>query len=209
MARILLLIILIGLLPGCATSGINIAGDRCYNKSLPALLDATDLKSLFRDIGRELCADGCAESALDCSGDKIRFKTCDNDSGARRATVLVTDFADIQTFVPNQSGLLMGELMRASLNEVCCYKIVQAEFAKYFKLSENGLVALTRKVKEIKNDEYSQPEMIVGTYSYANNNKVVIFVRRIDTETGKISKMVMRELNYSCADRTIIGYSFR
>lgn len=68
----------------------------------------------------------------------------------------------------------MGELMRSSLNNVCCYQIIQAEFAKYFKLSENGLVVLTRKISEIKNDEYSQSDAIVGTYSYLNNSKVVI-----------------------------------
>jgi hypothetical protein len=120
-----------------------------------------------------------------------------------RLTVLVTDFADLQTFIPNQSGLLMGELMRAGLNKTCCYKIIQAEFAKYFKLSENGLVVLTRNVNEIKKDEYSQSEAIVGTYNYLNNNKVVVFVRRINMATGRISKMVTREVNYSCLGRSV------
>jgi hypothetical protein len=109
--------------------------------------------------------------------------------------VLVTDFADIQSFQPNQAGLLMGELMRGSLSNVCCYKIIQAEFGKYFKLSENGLVVLTRNATEIKNDEYAKSEAIVGTYSYMNNNKVVIFARRMNTETGKISRMVTKEVS--------------
>ena len=122
---------------------------------------------------------------------------------------MVTDFADIQSFMPNPSGLLMGELMRGGLNDVCSYKIVQAEFAKYFKLSENGLVVLTRQVSEVKKDAYSQPDVIVGTYSYLNNNKVLIFVRKINTESGIISRMVTRELNYTCLARSVTGYSVK
>ena len=57
---------------------------------------------------------------------------------------------------------------------------------------------MSRNVNEIKKDDYSQPETIVGTYNYLNNNKVVIFVRKINMASGKISKMVTREVNYSC-----------
>jgi len=103
----------------------------------------------------------------------------------------------------------MGELMRGSLNKVCCYKIIQAEFAKYFKLSENGLVVLTRKINEIKKDDYSHSDVIVGTYSYLNNNKVLIFVRKINIGTGKISKMVTREISYNCVGRSVNGYSVK
>lgn len=173
------------MLTGCATYHADTYG-ACYNKSLPILLDSTDLKVLFQDIAAELCADTCA-----------------NRDDINRQTVLVTDFADLQTFIPNQSGLLMGELMRASLNKVCCYKIIQAEFAKFFKLSENGLVVLTRNVNEIKKDEYSQSEAIVGTYNYLNNNKVIIFARKINMKTGTISRMVTREVNYSCLGRSL------
>lgn len=173
----------------------------CYNKSLPILLDATDLKALFQDMAAELCVDTCTDCAPRASEKAI--PACAPRDDANRLTVLVTDFADLQTFIPNQPGLLMGELMRASLNKVCCYKIIQAEFAKYFKLSENGLVVLTRNVNEIKKDEYSQSEAIVGTYNYLNNNKVIVFVRRINMATGRISKMVTREVNYSCLGRSV------
>jgi len=119
-----------------------------------------------------------------------------------KRTVLVTDFVDIQSFVPKQQGILMGELMRGSLNSNCSYRIVQAEFAKYFKLSESGLVVLSRNVGVIKHDEYKQPECIVGTYSIMNN-KLILFVRRINTDTGKISKMVTREITYSCSGKQV------
>ncbi|HBG05970.1 MAG: hypothetical protein A2075_16385 [Geobacteraceae bacterium GWC2_58_44] len=99
--------------------------------------------------------------------------------------------------------------MRGGLNAACCSKIVQAEFAKYFKLSENGLVVLTRQVSEIKKNEYAHPEVVVGTYNYLNNNKVLIFVRRINTETGAISRMVTREIDYTCAGRSVLGYTVK
>ena len=210
LAICILLFCLTALLSSCAVSlpSQSIAGN-CYNKSLPILLDSTDLKALFQDMAAELCTDtcsGCSKHLTD--GNKIAPSSPEVDE-INRMTVLVTDFADIQTFLPNQSGLLMGELMRGSLNNVCCYKIMQAEFGKLFRLSENGLVVLTRKANEIKRDAYFQSEAVVGTYNYLNNNKVVIFVRKINTETGRISRMVTREINYSCGSQSVIGYTVK
>ena len=196
------------LLSGCAASlPISSAGD-CYNKSLPTLLDATDLKALFQDIASELCLNGRPRLSSWIEDAKPVAESGE-DEEISRSTVLVTDFADIQSFQPHQSGLLMGELMRGALNDVCGHRIIQAEFAKYFKLSENGLVVLTRKVNEIKQGEYSQPEVVVGTYSYLNNNKILIFVRKISTETGTISRMVTSELRYTCGARSVTGYSVK
>lgn len=212
MSRLVLyftILCILGLLSGCVASLPSSYGGSCYNKPLPVLLDSTDLKALFRDIASELCIDTCSDCSASTKDDKLSTASCSGRDEINSKTVLVTDFADIQSFLPNQSGLLMGELMRGSLNQVCCYKIIQAEFAKYFKLSENGLVVLTRKFNEIKKDEYSQSEAIVGTYSYLNNNKVVIFVRKINTETGKITRMVTREIDYSCVGRSVLRYTVK
>jgi hypothetical protein len=200
----------LGLLTGCAASLPSAIGGNCYNKALPMLLDSTDLKALFQDIAAELCVDPCPSGYMSKTKDaRANASSCTNQDDTNRMTVLVTDFADLQSFLPNQSGILMGELMRGSLSKVCSYKIVQAEFGKYFKLSEYGLIVLTRNVREIKKDEYSQSEAIVGTYSYQNNNKIVIFVRKINTETGNISRMVTREVNYACAGGAVLGYNVK
>ena len=175
----------------------------CYGRSLPVLLEATDIKSLFADIAAELCVDTCYDFTTRGYNDKGTTHDCANCNEINHQTVLVTDFADIQTYMPNNSGILMGEIMRASLNNVCCYKIIQAEFAKYFKLSNNGLVVLTRMANEIRKEEYNESEVVVGTYSFLANNKLLIFVRRIDMTTGKISKIVTRELDYSCSEHFI------
>jgi hypothetical protein len=177
--------------------------------TLPLALESTDLKLLFEDISAELCVDACSDFVTtipDGSGGVIH--SVDRDA-VQRQTVMVTDFVDVQAYIPKRSGILMGELMRAGLNKMCCYKIIQGEFARYFKLSADGLVVLTRDAAEIKDDEYSQSEVVVGTYNYLNDyavsrrNKLVIFVRRIDTQTGKISKIVTREVNYYCDGREI------
>jgi len=152
----------------------------------------------------ELCIDHCSDCVAKNPDGTVRVipQTCGTDE-LKRQTVLVTDFVDIKSYMPEHSGLLMGEMMRGSLNQVCCYRIVQAEFGKYFKLNDNGLISLTRRISEIKKDDYPQPEAVVGTYNYLNNSKVVLFVRRINTSTGHVVKMVTRELDYSCVGRKI------
>ena len=197
----LLLLCFALLLGGCVT---EMAYSPCQGRPLPQLLDATSLKPLFNEIAYELCSNNCTDCAVrNADGTlKITPQACGLDE-FKRQTVLVTDFVDIRSYMPEPSGLLMGEMMRGGLNQVCCYKIVQAEFGKYFKLNEHGLVSLTRRVSEVKQDDYPQPEAVVGTYNYVNNNKVVLFVRRINTTTGQVVKMVTRELDYNCMGRKI------
>lgn len=200
--RLITLLVGLCLLSGCVTDMVY---GPCYGKTLPQLLDSTTLKPLFQEMAYELCTDSCTDCAVrNPDGTlKVTPKTCSLEE-IKRQTVLVTDFVDLKSYVPGDSGLLMGELMRGSLNQVCCYKIVQAEFGKYFRLNENGLVSLTRRVSEIKRDDYPQPEAVVGTYNYLNNSKVVLFVRRINTTTGYVTKMVTREIDYSCIGRKVV-----
>jgi hypothetical protein len=166
-------------------------------------LDQVELKTIFLSIAKELCTDSCAECGRP---DKACGSAVGKGSDLElHQAVLVADFVDLQNYQPNQYGILMGELMRGSLNSYCCSKIIQAEFAKYFKLTESGLVVLTRNVSDIKTDKYSQPECIVGTFSFLNS-KLIIFVRRINTTTGQISKMVMREIDFKC-DQGKVSYT--
>jgi hypothetical protein len=176
----------------------------CHGKSLAQLLDATDLKSLFQQAAYELCTENCRDCIRKSpDGTVVVLPDLCSTDDIKRQTVLVTDFVDIKTYAPEQHGLLMGELMRGSLNQVCCYRIVQAEFGKYFKLNENGLVSLTRRISDVKQDSYPQPEAVIGTYNHVNSNKMVLFVRRINTTTGQVVKMVTREIDYSCNGRQI------
>ncbi len=166
----------------------------CYSRPLPTLLDSTNLKTMFTGMAVELCQSPCTQ---DCEADR---QTCPGD--AAKQTTLVTDFANLETYIPGQQGLLMGESMRAALSSACCSKIVQAEFGKHFKLSDQGLVALTRKVDEIRRDEFPYQETVVGTYSF-QGSKLALFARKIDSRSGIVSRMVSREINFTCGRNSI------
>jgi hypothetical protein len=190
-------------LNGCAAQNTAVRYSTCYGKTFNQLLESTDLKPLFNGIARELCTEPCVTEGGDLSTDKSdKSLRCPPAKDKNDYSILITDFVDIQSFTPASQGLLMGELMRGSLSSVCSTKITQVEFAKFFNLNEKGLVVLSRKVSEIKKDEYDQTEAIVGTYSYLNN-KIVIFARKINVVTGKISRMVTREVDYNCAGGSV------
>jgi len=184
---------------GCAHQNMAKRYSACSGKTFNQLLESTDLKPLFNDIARELCTEPCVTEGGTTSG---KSSKCSSANDTNSYSVLITDFVDIQSFTPASQGLLMGELMRGSLSSICSTKITQVEFAKFFNLNAKGLVVLSRKVSEIKNDEYDQTEAIVGTYSYLNN-KIVIFARKINVVSGKISRMVTREVDYNCAGGTV------
>jgi FlgO protein len=196
-------LVIASLLTSLLATGCAGRGGSCSGKSFNQLLESTELKPLFNDMALELCSEPLpGTTASSAAQDAPSDHKCQALSGKPNYSVLVTDFVDIQTFAPAPQGLLMGELMRGSLSSVCCTKITQVEFAKFFNLNEKGLIVLSRKVSEIKNDDYDQTEAIVGTYSYLNN-KIVLFARKINVVTGKISRMVTREIDYNCSGSKI------
>lgn len=200
----LILLLMGAVLCGCSGSGLSGRYGTCSGKSFNQLLEATDLKPLFNDMARELCGGMCPGGVGSLPGHDA---ACSDLPRGNAYSLLVTDFVDIQSFTPASQGLLMGELMRGALTSVCGNKITQAEFARFFNLNEKGLVVLSRKVSEIRSDEYDQKEAIVGTYSYLTN-KIVVFSRRINIDTGRISRMVTREMDYSCSGGAV-SYSVK
>jgi hypothetical protein len=168
--------------------------DRENGRCAGRYFEQIEFKEIFQDIAREFCPGFC-------SGCSSLENYCGSGAAQNKASrsVLVADFVDLQNLQSNQTGALMGELMRGSLNRACNYSIVQAEFSKYFKLSDKGLVVLSRDASDLKMDTDTQSESIVGTYSIMNN-KLLIFARRINTGSGLISKMVIKEVDFECGD---------
>jgi hypothetical protein len=200
------LILLAGLLgSGCVSRGWYpynplSGGNTCSDATPRQLLEHTDLKSLFDGIALEICADGCQGTAdPGTAANPVPTKPSERCSGE---TILVTDFVDLQSLAPQKHGLLMGDLMRSALNSRCGYRIVQAEFSSFFRLSENGLVVLSRNSADIRNSEYRQSECVVGTYSFVGA-KLIVSVRRISTLTGRITRMVTREVDYTCSGDSV------
>ncbi|MFH1081010.1 MAG: FlgO family outer membrane protein [Pseudomonadota bacterium] len=164
-------------------------------------LDGVALKALFDAISLDFCKSSCSDCTSPCPQIIEDSEPVSLSDGTiirppyEQESVIVTDFVDLQSFEPKSAGLLMAELMRGSLHKVCCNRIVQGEFSKYFKLTDKGLVVFTRSSSDRIKDEYPGRYVVVGTYEY-RRNKLMIFVKKINISTGKIERMVTRELDF-------------
>lgn len=168
------------LLSGCASfSSYN---KIAYCHDADEQLSNVKLQKYFDDMAKELCSDSC-------SG-----QSCSNYS------IAVPDFVDMQTLAPQKIGVLMGELMRSSLNKVCGYNIIQVKFSYLFKMSDSGVITLTKNFSDALKSQYaslSVKNCIAGTYSNTSN-KLYIFARIINNSDGKIIKMTSKEVKLSC-----------
>jgi len=170
---------------GCTTNDHQ----QCSKQGLTQLVAATDSGKLFDDIATGFCPASCSNRAGNGA------TSCDEPGLSRLC--LVPDFVNIINCTPGTTGLYMGEQMRAALSQRCNSQIYQAEFGHDLKLSGEGLVALTRNSGEIVRDEFIGQDIIIGTYSYSGN-RLSLFVRKIAGSSGVISKMISKELVYSC-----------
>lgn len=158
------------------------AGVQCPEFS-EDIITRLDLKDAMSGIADE----------LSCKPESAEI-TCKALTG----TVIITDFVDIQSLKPGKPGILLSEMMKSRLFASADIRVAQVEFSKYFTLTPDGLVGLTRNSREILKDEYANSECIVGTYSLAPQ-QLFLFVRRIDMKTGKIIKMADRTISWSCS----------
>jgi hypothetical protein len=173
-------------LSGCASTG---AGG-CTQKQLPALLASTDFAALLGPVAGQLCEATCTPAG----GGRV---TCDAPLRNQPMPWLVPDFVDLNSFTPGATGLYLGEQMRATLSHQCGAPIRQIEFGKHIQLTENGQVSLTRNPDQILQNEVAGQDIVVGTYTF-NAGRLSLFVRRVDATTGVITRMVAKEISYSC-----------
>jgi hypothetical protein len=101
----------------------------------------------------------------------------------------------------------MGELMRSSLSNVCCVQIAQLELSRFFTMTEKGVVALTRSAEDVKHSDSPFKEAIIGTFNFTPE-KLLVFARKMDLQTGRILRMSSREIDFSCNEQEI-GYQIR
>lgn len=144
------------------------------NYCLPSItpiekVNKAELEQAFKEIAREICVVPTEQA------------------------VIIPDFLEIQSLNTNVIGLLLGEIMRSSYSQLCKNKIIQVEFPKYFKITKDGVLSLSRRPEEIKKIEHNVNVAIIGTYSYTSDI-IRIFVRKIDVETGYILKMTSKEI---------------
>lgn len=180
-------------LAGCASTDHQ----QCAKLGLPRLIVLNEVGRVFDDIANGFCPATCPDpgpSAAPVTG------SC-NDPGLSRL-VLVPDFVNLTTYTPGATGLYMGEQMRAALSQRCNSKIYQAEFGRDLKLSDEGLVALTRNPAEVVNEEFTGQDVLIGTYAYSGN-RLSFFVRKISGAGGVISKMIAKEIEFGCGSMGI------
>ena len=204
MKQLFCIVLVGGILAGCGTTSSTMrsvptkATEKC-TVGLEWQVRMLDLKGIFDGLAKELCTD-CRppqQEAKPAGGTTCGEQTPDD--------LLVTDFVDLTTLEPKQSGILLGESMRSSLSRICCRKIQQVELAKYFKLTDKGLVALTRDVDKIVKDQFPPKECVVGTY-VLTSDKLILFAKRINLADGAVVRMTSREITFTC-NETNMRYS--
>ena len=187
------------LLSGCATGFDRI--DNVLLKDRPIeecrisreeALARVDMRKLLADISREICP---------ATADGVEI-----DAAAKPA-YLVPDVADIQNYVPGPLGVSMGELLRASIFNVCNVPVRQAELSNAIKFDANGMVILSRDLNLVKQRSFPAETAVIGTY-HLQRNKLTVVVRRVSLDTSVISAISTREARWRCASSGLGSPSF-
>lgn len=142
-------------------------------------LQATDLSNLMQSLAVEL------GNGLPKSNDQV-------------GVLLVADFVNINTLKTEQNSLVMSDMLRTYLANLPGKQVVQVEFGKDIRLSDSGVVSLTRNLDLTNKQKVGANQVVVGTYLDLQT-KLVINLRAIDPSNQIISSAVVRELKYSCS----------
>jgi len=161
----------------------NIPSRDVHCSSFEDKMQATDMTVLVSGMSNEL---GAALPKFNPSGPD------------EYGVLLVADFVNVNTLRSEPNVLVMSEMMRSYLARLPGKKVVQVEFGKDIRLSDTGLVSLTRKIGQTSNPQVGASQVIVGTYLNLNN-KLIINVKAIDPNTQIISAAIVRELSYTCS----------
>jgi hypothetical protein len=101
---------------------------------------------------------------------------------------------------PGVAGLVMGEVTRSSLTRLNCQRVFQVEAANLLTLNDKGFIALSRSATEVRPEIGPVREAVVGSY-HAWPDKVLLVLRRINTQTGELTQSVSREISFGCKAR--------
>lgn len=118
-------------------------------------------------------------------------------------SIMITDFVNTTTYQSSPAGILMAEILKASISNKTNAKIIQADFSKSFRLTPNGLVALTRDIEKVMPNNTHVPIALVGSYNIFNNS-LYIFIKRINIRNASIIHSVSRKMSFSCFGDYII-----
>ena len=113
---------------------------------------------------------------------------------------VVTDLVNMADLKPGVSGMVMGEVTRASLSRLSCQKVFQVEATNLLTLNDQGFIALSRSAAQVRPELGPVREAVVGSY-HAWPDKMLLVLRRIDIQTGQLNRSVSREVSFGCKAR--------
>jgi len=191
-ARRLSLALVVGaaLLSGCATGVERI--DNVLLKDHPIedcritreeAIARIDMRKLLSEVSKEVCL---------ATPDGVEI-----GPGSNKLAYVVPDVLDIQNYVPGALGISMGELLRASIFNICSVPVRQVELSSAIKFDPNGLVILSRDLNLVKQNAFPAEHAVIGTY-HLQRNKLTVVVRRLSLETGLITSIGSREARWRC-----------
>lgn len=177
-------------------SGCAVSTPSCFNTYDTGSKKEIVYKLALEDVMNEIAYEICNYNGCSCSGGM---------SSGCSSTIISTDFVDIKNYKSDKAGMFLNELFRSSMSNLCCAKIVQAEFGQYFRLNDkDGFVSLTRDIEKIKAPEYKNSKAIVSTYNISDSN-LYLFVRVVDINSGKILKMINKKISFMCIGDSVIS----
>jgi hypothetical protein len=150
------------------------------------IISRLDLKSVFDDAAKSLCSEENDDLSL---------------------PLLVSDLVEIQSYKTDSHGILMGEYFRGSLVQACKQKVIQADLSRDFKLTNQGLTALSRDPTKVRRSEISANHAMVGVYDW-QNNKLVLMLKQVTLDNSTVKKLVTKEITWRCENSALGTSSF-
>ena len=141
-----------------------------------------NMRQLLAEVSKEICAAAAQPG----------------DVTSSTSAYIIPDMVDVQTYVPGAMGISMGELLRASVFNVCNVPVRQVEVSSAIKFDANGMVILSRDLNQLRQRAFPAETAVIGTY-HLQRNKLTVVVRRVSLENSLISAIATREARWSCS----------
>jgi len=166
-------------LSGCAGTPTAETPETC-SIDQPELVGQLDLRLLSQQLSQGLCP---AEATDAQQGSSV--------------LLVVADPVDVQTFVPGHLGRALGDVYRAAVFQQCRVPIRQVELGKDFSLTQQGITALTRNLRDVRGTSFQAKEALITTFSMSRN-KAYFVSRRIDLAQSAITAVNSKEVTWQC-----------
>lgn len=165
------------ILMGCAS---EVTGSNCQISSRD-LLSQIDTRELMNGLVEGLCPPRSASTS----------------SLQNQDVLIVPDVVDVHSLQPDRLGVALGEILRASIFKICQIPIRQVELSREFRLSSDGLMALSRNPKEVRQPAFQASTAIIGTY-HIDGSKLILVGRRVDIESSTYLAVTTKEISLTC-----------